>query len=143
MRNESDRTRAIVESFYRDYAGGKGPERAAESFAYNIDFEICVPSYLFEFAGARRGIGPAIDALRAVAEKYEILSLEPHMTIVEGENACVHSTMTVRSRAGGAEVSVETCDLLRLRDGKIVWFREFFDTATAAAGIFGGPARSV
>ena len=143
MPEETERTRGIVESFYRDYASGKGLERARESFAPNIDFEICVPDYLFEFAGPRKGVDQALEALRAVAERYEIVAFEPHMTIIEGERACIYSSATVRSRGGGPEVQVELCDLIRLKDGKVVRFREFFDAATAAAGIFGGPKRTI
>lgn len=139
MPDEGGAAFAPVIRFYDRYAAGEGLQAADEAFAEAIDFEVRVPAYLFEFAGHRHGKAQALEALRAIAEKYEISDFERRLTIVDGDAACVYSEATIRSRGGGPKARVELCDVMRLRDGKIVWFREFFDAASAAAAIFGGP----
>jgi ketosteroid isomerase-like protein len=58
---------------------------------------------------------------------HEILSL-----VIEGEKAAAHTRVRVRSTVTGEEETTEMADLVTFRDGKIVSFLEFCDTALAA-----------
>ncbi len=58
---------------------------------------------------------------------HEIVSL-----IVDGPRAAVHTRVRVRAAGTGEEVTTEMVDLITVRDGKIVSFLEFCDTAMAA-----------
>jgi ketosteroid isomerase-like protein len=58
---------------------------------------------------------------------HEIVSL-----IIDGPTAAVHTRVRVRAAGTGEEVTTEMVDLITVRDGKIVSFLEFCDTAMAA-----------
>ena len=58
---------------------------------------------------------------------HEIISLT-----IDGPRAVAHTRFRVRSPATGAEAVTETADLVTFRDGKIVSFVQFCDTALAA-----------
>jgi ketosteroid isomerase-like protein len=60
-------------------------------------------------------------------KEHEILSL-----LVDGPKAAVHARVRVRSTATGEEEVTEMSDFVVFRDGKIVSFIEFCDTALAA-----------
>lgn len=138
MSEMTEATRKAVARFYDSCAAGER-KATGDFFADRVDFEICAPPHLFEFAGTRRGIEGAAEAFAALAEKYEIFEFERRLAIVEEECACVYSEVTLRSRDGGTPAKVEVCDLMRFKDGRVIWFREFFDTVSAASRLFGGP----
>jgi ketosteroid isomerase-like protein len=58
---------------------------------------------------------------------HEILSL-----VIEGEKAAAHTRVRVRSTVTGEEETTEMADFVTFRNGKIVSFVEFCDTALAA-----------
>jgi ketosteroid isomerase-like protein len=47
----------------------------------------------------------------------------------------------VRDRRTGNVSTADLCDLIRVKEGKIVWFREVFDTLTATEEVMGTKAR--
>jgi ketosteroid isomerase-like protein len=51
--------------------------------------------------------------------------------VIDGERAVVHWQVKIESGKTGDVASTELCDVLEFRDGKIVSFTEFCDTALA------------
>jgi ketosteroid isomerase-like protein len=51
--------------------------------------------------------------------------------VIEGERAVVHWQVKIESGKTGDVASTELCDVLEFKDGKIVSFTEFCDTALA------------
>ena len=51
--------------------------------------------------------------------------------LIDGERAVVHWQVKVESGKTGDVASTELCDVVEFKDGKIVSFTEFYDTALA------------
>jgi ketosteroid isomerase-like protein len=51
--------------------------------------------------------------------------------LIDGERAVVHWQVKIESGKTGDIASTELCDVLEFKDGKIVSFTEFYDTALA------------
>jgi len=76
------------------------------------------------------------DVLRyftGLAEDWELLSYDVHEFIAQGERVVALSRCAFRHRRTGRTVETDKADVMRIRDGRIVEFLEFFDTAAAEA----------
>src|SRR4029453_15024278 len=122
-------TRATVMRLYETYIAGD-VDGAAEFLSDTVDWAILAPEYLFDFAGGGRGGG--LNPLKEIWKPYEFIAYEPQLMMADGENACVYSHCSVRDRTTGREASFELCDVMRLKGGRIVWFREFVDSVKVA-----------
>ena len=73
------------------------------------------------------------DALRASNERYlaEYTDIDVELTrvIVDGDQGALEWTWSETRRADGRRRSVDDAIIFALRDGKIVYWREYFDTA--------------
>ncbi len=134
---ETEATRAVVEQVYRRFEVTREVD-IAPSLADDIDWSICVPTYLFEFAGPRRGRAEVQEALSLGRSRFEVLDYAITALLADGDWACVYARVTTRDRESGQSSTADNCDLLRVRNGKVVWFRGYFDAATAALELFGG-----
>ena len=87
------------------------------------------------------------DAIRqtvaALIAGFEFLEHDILSVIVEGDKAAVHSRVRLRAPASGEEAVTETADFLTFRDGKIVSFVQFCDTALAARLLGGEPVQGL
>ena len=137
-RDSTEATRAFVQALYEAYAVGD-IERAAAGISEDVDWAILAPRYLFDFAGPRRGRAGVIEAFREIARGYEFLAYEPKMLVVDAGQAAVYIRAQIRDRATQRTVDLELCDIMRIEDGRVVWFREFVDSVTAAVALYGGP----
>ena len=78
-----------------------------------------------------------IDVLAAIGEQYELKRHDQEIIIVEGDRAAVLSQVAFVQRATGRTLSMRLINFVRVRDGRIVEFREFsdtFDVVEQAAG---------
>ena len=96
---------------------------------------------VFSLAGAKEASPEAMrctdcESLRAglagLIGTFEFRDHQIVSLIVEGQSAAVHTRVRVRATGTGEEVTTEMVDLVTVRDGKIVSFVEFVDTALAA-----------
>ena len=71
-------------------------------------------------------------ALEGMVKTFVMLDHQVVAMLVDGDNAAVHWRSTIRSSVTGETVTTEACDLITTKDGKIVSFLEFCDTAAAA-----------
>jgi ketosteroid isomerase-like protein len=72
-------------------------------------------------------------AMGELIDNFEFSNMKIINCIIEGQNAAVHSKMTVRAKGTGNVIETELFDLVEIRDGKIASFTQFFDTASAMA----------
>jgi ketosteroid isomerase-like protein len=72
-------------------------------------------------------------AMGELIDNFHFSDMKVLDCIVEGQKAAVHSRMTVRAKSTGNVIVTELFDLIELKDGKIVSFTQFFDTASAMA----------
>ena len=120
-------TRAIVQELYKAYREGNA-QRVAGLIHEDIDWCIHGPSRVFAFEGPRRGIAQVMEVLAAIGQQFELRRYEHELLIVEGERAAVLSQVSFIQRATGRTLSMRLINFIRVRDGKIVEFREFSDT---------------
>jgi ketosteroid isomerase-like protein len=67
-----------------------------------------------------------------VAETVAVETFEVLDIIVQGDRAAVVARITARLRTNGLPLAAEKADILRVRDGKIVRFTEYYDTGLVA-----------
>lgn len=137
---ESDSNRRVVLTLYEKFRAGD-IDAIGAYLHEDIDWCIEVSRDYFPSGGTRRGRGEVVAALKDLTARFEHLHYDTQFTIVEGDRACVFSRARLRDRESGRETEADLCDLIRLRDGKVVWYRELFDTLSAAEAMLGGQAR--
>jgi ketosteroid isomerase-like protein len=86
---------------------------------------VCFPHTTWRHARyPRRIVGK--EALREAMHQrhinYVFLETEIHRTLIDGDQAAVHRTTTMRERGGGVTYTFDSVDLLRFRHGEIVEF---------------------
>jgi ketosteroid isomerase-like protein len=131
-------TRAAVRELYDAYAR-RDLDRVAQFIDDEVDWIIYAPVELFAFAGQRRGKAAVMAALGKIAEDFLLERYVPKIVIVEGDRAAVMSDVAFKQRATGRTLSFQIANFLRLRDGRVIEFREFantFDVAEQALGRF-------
>ena len=129
-------TRATVQELHKAYREGDA-ERVAALIDDDIDWCIYGPSRVFAFEGPRRGKAQVLDVLAAISQQFELKRHEHEQLIVEGDRAAVLSQVSFVQRATGRTLSIRLINFIRVRDGRIVEFREFsdtFDVVEQAAG---------
>jgi ketosteroid isomerase-like protein len=71
-------------------------------------------------------------ALAGLVQAFEFRDHQILDLFVDGGKAALHTRVRVRAAATGEEETTEMADFVTFRDGKIVSFLEFCDTALAA-----------
>lgn len=102
----------------------------------------------FQMAGSPQASSIALsiegaDALRKTIEgMIKTFELSDHTIVsmvVEGSKAAVHWRAKIKSTITGETVSSDLVDLIEVKDGRIVSFLEFCDTALVARLMSNGP----
>jgi ketosteroid isomerase-like protein len=68
-------------------------------------------------------------------EVFEVQRFEPSEFIGQGDRVIVLGSETSRVRANDASLNLDWVHVFTLRDGKVVTFQEFFDTAAVVAAL--------
>ena len=87
----------------------------------------------FEFAQSRNGKADAERYFAALGAAWEMVYFLPEDFIAEADRVVVVSRVAFTFRQTGKVVESPKADIYRFRDGKVVEFMEFFDTAAALA----------
>ena len=120
-------TRATVTELYDAYQR-RDFERIAAMLHEDIDWVIYGPIDVFPFAGLRRGREAVLQALAAIGEVYLLESYQPEVIVVDGDRAAVMSDVSFKQRATGRTLRFRLANFLRIKDGKLIEFREFADS---------------
>ncbi len=81
------------------------------------------------YCGKRRGIESVRDFFSAIADDLELLQFEPQEFIAQGDKVVALGHYSWRVKATGREFSSEWAHVYTVRDGKIIRFHEYMDTA--------------
>jgi ketosteroid isomerase-like protein len=85
------------------------------------------------FTRASRGKAGVAEYLAGLAADWEMIHFTPEEFVAQGDRVVVLSTVAFRFRKTGKVAESPKADVFRFRDGLIVEFFEFFDTAAAFA----------
>jgi uncharacterized protein len=85
------------------------------------------------FAGARRGLGRVSEFFSSLADSQEVLSFEPREFVAQGDKVVALGTYNWRVKQNGREYGGDWAHVFTVRDGRIVGFHEYMDSAQAEA----------
>jgi ketosteroid isomerase-like protein len=89
------------------------------------------------FGGARRGQGQVSEFFTTLADVQDVLAFEPREFVAQGDKVVATGDYKWRVKKNGREYGGDWAHVFTVRDGKIVGFHEYMDTA-AAADAFAG-----
>ena len=82
-------------------------------------------------AGRRTGRQQIAEFFTVLNDTFEIQRFEPKEFIAQGDRVVVTGTDTSRVKATGKVIEGEWAHIFTLKDGKVVRFQEYLDTAEA------------
>ena len=121
--------RLEVERLLRElYAARLGGDLEAlcRSFAKDARLDIAGTSYASPMAIKAAGLAEIRTWLALLVKTFQLSDQEILSMIIDGEAAAVHWRARIRSKITGATVLTELVDVIRVRDGRIASYIEFF-----------------
>ena len=91
---------------------------------------VCFPDKTWGYAFYPRCIAgkeAMREALRQRHINYVIVDMEVHRTLIDGDQAAVHRTTTLRERGSGVTYTFDSVAFFRFRDGLIIEFSDLPD----------------
>lgn len=131
VRTNTETVRQVYSNFeVLGRARAERPDMKPLLSLYSDDVEWHVPAMEnVPFAGPRRGIAGVRDFFAAITEGLEVLQFEPREYIAQGDKVVALGRYSWRVRATGREFSSDFAHVCTIRNGKIVRFHEYMDTA--------------
>ena len=85
------------------------------------------------FAGARRGRGAVSEFFSSLADAQDTLAFEPREFVAQGDKVVALGAYDWRVKRTGREYGGDWAHVFTIRDGRIVGFHEYMDSARAEA----------
>ncbi len=113
----------------------RGVERLFELLADDIRWSSAADESIrgLEFGTTRESKSEVEAYFREVANKWEVLEINIDHYTAQADRVIVCGEGVWKSRKTGKIVRTRKVDVYRLKDGKIIEFSEFFDTAAVVA----------
>lgn len=129
-------TRAIVTDLYSAYQR-RDFERIAALLHDDVDWLIYGPAQVFPFVGLKHGKAAVLAGFAEIAKHYTVDHYDPEMVVVEGDEAAALVNASFMQRSSQRILRVRLANFLRFRDGRLIMFREFFDSFDAVEQALG------
>lgn len=84
-------------------------------------------------SGVRRGPQEVAQFFAAIVQTFDTLRFEPKNFVADGDRVVVLGSETTRIKATGKVLDMSWAHAFVVRNGKIVDFEDYFDTAAAVA----------
>jgi uncharacterized protein len=121
----------IMNEAYAAFASGDIPAILA-MYDPKAELESAGPQGI-PWAGSYRGPEGAKKYFAAIDAAADVEAFEPHAFLAQGDRVVVLGVETIRSKRTGRSYETHWVHAFTLAAGKITRFREYCDTATAAA----------
>jgi uncharacterized protein len=131
----------IVQEGYADYARGDFQSLLAR-FGNDIEWVIPGP-WENPFAAERHGLDQVAEHFELLSKLVEFSSFEPQEFLEKGDRVVVLGRYAGTVKSTGRHFHSEWAMAFTLREGKIVKFREYNDTANIAGAFSAAMAASV
>jgi ketosteroid isomerase-like protein len=127
---------ATLKNAYAEWAGKKASDPSCWTSIMAEDVELRsladgAPGV--GFSQARHGLAEAKKYLEELTRDWEMISYEVEDYVAQGDCVVAIGSTTWRNEKTGKAVSTPKVDVWRMRNGKIVAFAEYFDTAKVLA----------
>ena len=114
-------------------AFGRGDKATlVQAFDDEVEWQIAGPSAI-PICGSRHGRAQVAQFFTVLAETLETQQFEPRQFIAQDDMVVVLGHERQRAKSTGRSYEGEWVQVFTLRDGKVVKYREYFDTAAALA----------
>lgn len=127
--NEQENTR-IVRQAYEHFKNGDIPA-LLDLYSDDIDWQLpqmeSVP-----FSGKHRGRDGVAEFFQSVADAQDVLTFNPEQFIAQDDKVVALGNYSWRVKATGREFDADWAHVWTIKDGKVVGFKEYTDTAAAA-----------
>ena len=128
----------IVQAAYAAF--GRGDIQSILSqLSDDVDWFLPGSPEILPAAGRRQGHEQVAQFFSTLNETMEFTSFEPQEFIAQGDKVVVLGKSSARIKTNGNTIESDWVHVHTVRDGKIVNFHEYYDTA-AFNEAFGGPA---
>ena len=123
----------IVQSIYADFSRG---DVAAIVARFHPDALVVVHAPdILPYAGARRGLAEAEQWFADLGATIELDKVEAETIVASGDEVVVRGYESGRARATGRPFATGFAHVWRLRDGLVVRFDDFIDSAALVAAV--------
>lgn len=112
--------------------GNKDVPAIVELLADDVLIEFYGPEVI-PYAGTYRGKAEAERFFTTVLSSVDIHQFDPEQMLCEGEIVTVTGELHLTARATGRDIRSAFAHVITVRDGKWLRFRDFMNTAVAAA----------
>ena len=132
----------LVKAAYADFGSGNIPA-LLDRMDDGITWETPAPADVIPFGGSRRGKAAVAQFFQALAETLEFDKFEPQEFIASEDAVVAIGMYSARVRANNAPIGDEGFAMVfRIRDGKVVAFREYTDSLRLVAAVGAQPANA-
>ena len=128
--SEQENTR-IVQQSYEHFKSGD-IQALLDLYSEDVDFQLPDVENV-PFTGAHKGREAVAGFFQSVNESQEVLTFNPQEFIAQGDKVVALGNYSWRVKATGREFSGAWAHVITIRDGKIINFTEYTDTAAVAA----------
>ncbi len=126
----SSANKALLSRCYDAYADSD-PQPLVSLFDDEASYNAVARCTEFSFAGPCHGRSAVLDNIARIHADYDLEKYTVTHMIAQDDMVAVHADVGFRYKSTGNLVAIDKVDLFRMRDGKIIEFNEFFDTASA------------
>lgn len=120
----------VVKEAYHRFQSGDIPTLIS-TLDDDVTFHTRGPS-IIPTAGTFRGHEGVANYFKKLAESEDVLAFEPRMYLAEGNTVVALGHYQGRTRATGRPLDFDWAQVFTLRDGRVVRWENFFDTAAVA-----------
>jgi ketosteroid isomerase-like protein len=112
-------------------------DSAATYYDDNIDFICYAPVELFPRFGQKRGKAEMVASLADMHNRFQVVDYEVRFVAAEAERVAASLVLRMRSKDNDRIVRSEIGNFYTLRNGRIVTYRQFFDSFDVVQQILG------
>ena len=127
--NEQENTR-IVQQAYDNFKNGDLPA-LLDLYSDDIDWRLPEIENV-PWIGSRKGREETAELFQSLAEAQDVLTFNPQEFIAKGDKVVVLGDYSWRVKATGREFGSEWAHVWTVKNGKLVGFQEYADTAATS-----------
>lgn len=119
---------AIAQEFLSRLGSGAAPDKVAELFSENLEWDIAGDVGALPWLGRKTGRQAIIDFVRDAGERLERVKFEVHDILASETRAVILGELASKLKSNGRIIETAYSVVLTISDGRIVGFRMLEDS---------------